>query len=130
MDVNLSSSFMFRTRCKFCLERPQYYSFGVVLHHHLHRDWKKAIESNNSWLKILKYGKAEPRDQQSFPMFFAKVTSQYKSHREDNIAENGMIDIASCSCGRSIWMFKLTDRLAIKNRKSSIMSPNQLTEIS
>lgn len=127
MDVSLSSSFMFRTRCKYCLEQPQYYSLGVVLHHHLHRDWKKAIESNNSWLKILEYN--EPKsDKQSFPMFFAKVTSQYKSHRDDNIAENGMIDIANCPCGKSIWMFKLTDRIAINNRKSSTMAPNQLME--
>ena len=121
---------MFRARCKYCLGRPQYYSFNIYLNHHLHHDWKRAINSNNSWLKTLKHNESDKSNRRSIPMFFAKITSQYKSHKEDDIAENGIIDIASCLCKKTLWMFKLTERQAIKNRKSSKIAPIQLMEIS
>ena len=127
--INLSSTFLNRTRCKFCLEIPSIYFF--IRSKFYHADISENIKRSDLLKKTYKrictddYLHLDPSSNNGISFFTFVIPFKGFSpalYRTKGI--NSIMDFAECAyceCGRSSWVFYYKfakDRPEIINKKS------------
>ena len=128
VGINSSSSFPFRTRCKFCKSYPQYYIF--ILDRLRFKDFRISLRVSQKFLTMFAIApKAQatlnqPSDFRkistlSFKSVHSKVSPRYnKNYGLSEDTDNAFMDAVTCACNKTIWRFKAEDQKDMKSKRS------------
>lgn len=137
MHILCSSVFSFRARCKSCKGLPKYFFFTIdrlkfkdvktmlSLTDHL---IKKSPFNINHYLagggSPAKYYNNKRLWKWSYrPSHCKTSSSQYKACRLTNLAEDSIVDVISCPCFKTMWVYKDSSKASLKNRKPRFYGP-------
>lgn len=138
--INISLTFMAKTRCKFCMGPPDYYYARVKPYHFesVHQ-YKRYTMRNKRWIKRMCsswYKEYQPRGfDDTYEFSFRLDCLQFRPAknrvRGADLADwaserDNVVECLGCECGRSIWAFNqksTKNRPEITNRKGRYTYP-------
>lgn len=125
MHVICSSVFSFRARCKFCKGLPKYFYF--ILDRFNYQDAKTTFYVSNLLIKRNGFNPQpdyEHKKISGFKASFSKIpSSRYKACRLTDHAEETIVDVITCACSETTWVYKDSNKASLKNRKSRFPHP-------
>lgn len=112
--VNLSSTFPVRTKCKYCLSGPTYYSSDSIFFRRLNiqdaRQYQKVVKRmmkiNRNWYSELSF--SHFLDKSGISILFHKPT--YMGHhptlyRKRGVSDRDIEEYFVCTCFKTKWKF-------------------------
>lgn len=136
--VNISSAFIVRTKCKFCLSGPAYvYSCRGSSAFQDHQNYFKSVNSFKKYCDRFcddYYFDEKVTEATSASIFgwqadFKSYTARHHKNRSTDLF--GFIYKAYCNCGKSTWTYyydKPKDPPEILNRKGRYRYPHKLED--
>ena len=134
--VNLSSSFIARTKCRNCGLPPDDYYF--INHALYYSDPRSASEVFNWFKKYITnvagywYKRHQPRlfhSMKTFNVHWPEQSYKPSLHQHKGVQDDDNItEYLSCPCGQTVWAFNSTTaehRVEIKNRKARYRYPQK-----
>ena len=136
IGINMSSTFLVRTKCSVCHKSPDMYYWvnQPALYYdarsaHAVFDWfKKYIKRIN----ISYYKKYQPKHftlLRTFNVYWTEKSYKPGLHQHVGIGvEENIVEYLSCPCGTSVWAFaqeSSKNRIEIRNRKARYSYPQK-----
>jgi hypothetical protein len=132
IGVNISSSFLYRTRCKFCSSGPSLY-FAVCKGIYTREPARDKNAWNDPSIFNDWYIASEPRAHTNANNFAFNSDMSFNAtmHRTRDSGGHDMINVAVCECGKTEWRFtgKLSSQKpAIVNRRGKYTYSKSIEE--
>lgn len=111
LEVNASSSFIRRTKCKYCVSGPSYYFYvrnkenfvNLKLYLNMQALQKKRMKRVN--LSYSDHHMSNIKTATSFQHPVNYKGFRVKSHRKRHYNLSETIEILTCKCGKTCWAF-------------------------
>lgn len=139
--INISMSFMARTRCKFCGGMPDYYYARVKPYNfETVQFYKRYTLRNKRWIRRMCnswYKDYQPRMfDDTYEFSFRLDCLQFRpainrTRGSEMLERDNAIECLGCECGRSIWAFNqksVKKRPEITNRKGRYSYPQKFVK--
>jgi hypothetical protein len=127
MRITSPSPFSVRARCKFCSEYPQYFhiAWDRWLLDNFYKDGRLQFQKNMKEFKASFTSFKKRFSHHKMSAHHSQLGTLYYKYLINEDDEDFMIDLITCPCGKMNWMFKVSERDHIKQRRIRYDLPSE-----